>query len=74
MLIRFTYDGFCGQFFRCVFEEIAISRHICKFNLEFMLGEVKVVEVAIKHELISPSRVQTGESGWRSTICMKVKV
>ena len=46
----------------------------CKFNLEFMLGEVKVVEVAIKHKSISPSRVKTEEGRWRSTICMKVKV
>ena len=45
-----------------------------QFNLEFMLGEVKVIEVAIKHKSISPSRVQTEECRWRSTICMKVKV
>ena len=45
----------------------------CKFNLEFMLGEVKVVEVAIIHKSISPPRVKTEECGWRATICMKVK-
>ena len=64
MLIRFTCDG------DCYFE----TYWHCKFDLEFMLGEVKVVEVAIIHKSISPPRVQTGEGGWRSTICMKVKV
>ena len=45
-----------------------------QFNLEFMLGEVKVVEVAIKHKSFSLPCAQTEESRWRSTICMKVKV